>query len=653
MKKITWLMLKMNNCMKKITWLLLVFLIHQHAASQVQQPNIVLIITDQHSGKIMRQSGYPHLSTPGIDKIAASGVTFSRSYCTNPVCTSSRKSFMTGLMPDQIDDITKLPSIGGLFSNAGYETAYFGKWHVGSTEIDEYENWHKFETYIEGKNDTEIKNWSIDYLQKQHTQPFFMVTSFMNPHDCCELARNISDLDDNYHDGPVPEDMDTAYCPPLPFNFAIPPNEPEGFYGRRNQEPGDEYWRDHPTTWWTAEEWRQYMYGYDRLVEKVDKHIEAIYNTLESLSLLENTVIVYTADHGDGHGSHQWNQKKNFYEESVNIPFILSWKGNTQQGIVDTSNVVSNGLDMFPTLLGLAGITPPATPGMDLGPLILTNKQGPAAPERAFAVSEINQKIYTGRTPGTFTGRMLVTKNLKYMLFDKGVNREQLFDLAADPGELSPVTDLPEYAETLQECRDMLISWCEAINDPFDPEPIMREYDTNALLDSLYFNGLPVAGFEPGKYYYDVGEVESPGYIINAKPINSGAGIIVNAPEDIFGDSAQQVTRILVISKDGTRGEEYFMRIKGVNQETAFITELPGGIKVFPNPASGVLHIQNSNDLISHVEILNTAGTRLHMITINSNNGTVPLANLPEELYLLKITEASGRAYTTKFLHCN
>jgi arylsulfatase A-like enzyme len=246
----------------------------------------------------------------------------------------------------------------------------------------------------------------------------------------------------------------------LPANFAIPENEPEGFSVRRGSEPGSSMFPKHPTKYWTEKQWRQYMYGYDRLLEMVDAHIKQIMDELEKQGLLENTVIIYTSDHGDGHASHQWNQKMTFYEESVNVPFIISWKGRTKAGIVDEETLSSTGLDIFPTILKLAGVPIPGSlHGLDMVPQVLADSGGEALPEREYVVSEINQ------LGGDFKGRMVASKNFKYILFDNGANREQLFDLANDPGELHPVTYKQEYREQLLAHRNMLLEWDKRIDD--------------------------------------------------------------------------------------------------------------------------------------------------------------------------------------------
>ena len=426
-------------------------------------PNILLIIADQHTGSVMSQRGYSHVTTPGIDKIADAGVTFTRAYTPYPVCKAFRKSMMTGVMPSQLDDPTQYPSIGKTLSEAGYETVYHGKWHVGETRIHNSADWHGFETYDGRQRDTTTRERVVDFIRQEHDKPFFLVTSFMNPHDACELARRMSGIDDDYKDVPIDEDIPVELTPPLPANFEIPPNEAEGFSLRRGSEPGTNMFEKHPTKYWTKDQWRQYMYGYDRLLEMVDAHIKLVIDELEAQGLLEDTVIIYTSDHGDGHAAHKWNQKMTFYEEAINVPFIVSWKGKTKAGYLDEQTLLSNGLDIFPTILRFAGVpVPDSLHGVDLTPQVLAGFVGESLPERTFVVSEINQ--------AEFKGRMVVTQDFKYILFDGGENPEQLFDLANDPGELRPVSDKPEYRDQLLAHRNMLVEWHDRIeDDDFDP----------------------------------------------------------------------------------------------------------------------------------------------------------------------------------------
>ena len=455
----------------KTAWLLCLAFVAQGVLASAEQPNILLIVTDQHTGSIMTQRGYEHVETPGIDRIADEGVTFTRAYTTYPVCTAYRASLMTGMMPSKVPDPTQVPSIGKTMADAGYHTVYHGKWHVGSTKIGRVADWHGFEVYNGRQNDTTTRERVIEFLREDHEKPFFLVTSFMNPHDTCELARLMSDIEDDWKDQPIDIDPPIEDTPPLPANFGIPENEPEGFSVRRGSEPGDAMFRKHPTKYWTEDQWRQYMWGYDRLLEMVDAHIAQVMDELEEQGLLDNTVIIYTSDHGDGHASHQWNQKMTFYEESINVPFIVSWKGRTRAGMIDESTLSATGLDIFPTILGLAGVpVPESLHGLDMTPAVLADPFAESIPVRNYVVSEINQL-------GGLKGRMVVTEEYKYVLFDGGENREQLFDLVNDPGEMTPVTYKPEYRHQLLAHRYMLLEWDQRTgDDDFSPADKFPEY---------------------------------------------------------------------------------------------------------------------------------------------------------------------------------
>jgi len=453
----------------------LTILISTTIQAQQTRPNVILIVTDQHSGMVMEQHGYKYLKTPGIDKIAENGVTFLRSYCAYPVCVASRASMITGRMASKSNtkDLTTYPSIATYMKNSGYTTAFLGKWHVSNTKIDKVAFWHGFEKYHDERIDTITERISIEYLKQKHDKPFFLVTSFLNPHDCCELARNISKLNDNYHDGAVVENEKENMCPPLPSNFAITPNEAEGFYCRRAPDSTDmKNYRKHPVKYWNEKQWRQYMYGYDRLVEKSDDHVLNIINTLKEQGLLKNTIIFYTSDHGDGHASHQWNQKMSFYEEVLNIPFIVSWQGHTKVGVIDDKTLVCNGVDLFPTICSVAGAKyPDSLPGRDLSAYFL-KKSNQSPEKRDYIVSEIIQRDPRHNNKNVYIGRAVVSENYKYILFDSGENREQFFDLKKDPGELQPVTNNPEYKNQLNLHRQYLRDWIKKTSNEFSIDNI-------------------------------------------------------------------------------------------------------------------------------------------------------------------------------------
>lgn len=445
-------------------------------ASLAQKPNVLLIITDQHAGLITTQSDYPYVKTPGIDKIASYGVAFTRTYTPYPVCVAMRASLMTGIMPHKsVPALTEYTSIGDVAKKGGYTTAYFGKWHVGNSKIKKVADWHGFEEYDGTHQDTKVKNLTIDYLKKEHEEPFFMVTSFLNPHNCCELARSMAGMKQkiNYTDGGVEENMNVDECPPLPANFAIPEGEAEGFYCRRFPDTTNmTQFGKHPVKYWDNDRWRQYMYGYDRLVEKVDAHVLDIMNVLEEEKLLENTMVIYTSDHGDGHASHMWNQKMTFYEESVNVPFVVAWKGQTRAGVIDKKTLINNTLDLYATLSNLFEVESDTDRyGIDLMPSVL-KKSKEKAQKRTYVASEINQNTIKDGKKVTFVGRMIVSEDYKYILFDSGENREQFFDIKKDKGEMTNLINNTQYTKQINRHKDMLREWISESNDVFSSESI-------------------------------------------------------------------------------------------------------------------------------------------------------------------------------------
>ncbi len=447
------------------------------ATSAGDRPNILLIVNDQHNGSVMTQRGYPYIDTPAIDRLAEQGVTFTRAYTPYPICKAMRYSLMTGMMVSQVcpdctgkfQNVTSRKSLGMRMKEAGYATAYFGKWHVGQTGLDQVADWHGFDTYIDHSSskggDTYTRNNILEWLREERKEPFFLVASFMNPHDSAELGRAIAGFteDITFKDEPVDwQGVDVEKdAPPLPANFGVMENEPEGFTIRRPQGPEERYWSSHPTAEWTEEDWRRYMWGYDRLVEMMDAHVGQVLDELTKQGLMEDTVIIFTSDHGDGHASHRWNMKMSFYEEAVNIPFIVTWKGRTRAGVIDDQTLISNTLDINTTLLSLAGVEPPQHfRGLDVMPLVLEDPGESVFTPRDFVVTEMLQR--------DITGRMVAGPDYKYILFDGGKNPEVLIDLVNDPGELWPVTRDPAYGDKLNMARQTLRDWVRDTGDTFD-----------------------------------------------------------------------------------------------------------------------------------------------------------------------------------------
>ncbi len=423
-----------------------------------RRPNILFIITDQQYAGAMSCAGNPDVYTPNMDSLAATGVRFTRAYCTFPLCGPQRASFMTGLFSHQNGAISnntpikpeyKGRTLGNLLANAGYDCALSGKWHVPGTTPEE-----SGLEVICGSRDDEVPLRAIEFMQRDRDNPFFLFASFLNPHDICQVARN-----QPLPQGPVPEPATVEECPNLPANFAIPPYAPDILQMLRQANR-----RVYSTIEYTEDDWRRLRFYYYRLCEKVDAEIGVLLNGLRDLGREEETYIIFTSDHGDGHGAHNWNQKTSLYEEVINVPFIISHKGITRAGSVDNTHLVSLGLDLLSTLCDVGGASvPDGLEGLSLRPLA----EGNAPDEwRRELVVETIMDIGAGPGGGG-ASRAVLTDRYKYSAYPMGRYREQLVDLQADPGEMVNLAVNARFKDELDDHRRRLRAWCEKTEDEF------------------------------------------------------------------------------------------------------------------------------------------------------------------------------------------
>lgn len=427
-----------------------------------KRPNILLILTDQQAAGTLSCAGLTDIATPAIDNLARSGLRFENAYCTQPLCAPSRASLITGRhshtvgvsdIGHSIDPQFREEELGRLFSAAGYDCGYAGKWHVPDAQSENSitlspDTDHGFDIVSNSTSDQDTVEASVEFLKQDHTDPFLLVSSFFNPHDICDWARG-QNLPQGEVDSAPPED-----CPDLPKNFHPSTFEPSVIEEARSQS-------DMAAA--TEAEWRQYRHAYFRMIERVDDGVNRILSTLIDEHLADETLVVFTSDHGDGMGAHQWNQKGVLYEESISVPLIVSPPGGTGNAIVD-NRLVSMNLDMLPTLCDYAGITPPADlPGRSLRPLIAGE-----SPE-----SWREQIISQTRHPDD--GRMVRTSRFKYIVYGEGrQTREQLFDMQDDPGEMVNLAVNTSYKQVREDHRKRLLEWCIDTDNAFNERSTSR-----------------------------------------------------------------------------------------------------------------------------------------------------------------------------------
>ncbi|UCG46356.1 MAG: sulfatase-like hydrolase/transferase [Phycisphaerales bacterium] len=429
------------------------------ASSIAKRPNILLIITDQQSASMLSCAGNRWLKTPAMDSVMKRGMRFERAYATNPVCIPSRFSLMTGHYPSAVR-IRKnrnsnlaarfLPTtLGRVFKGAGYDTVYGGKVHLPSpmrrvTDCG-------FRLLTSDERDI-LADECVRFLLSTQVRPFFLVASFINPHDICYQAiracdgrrkmnsRAIRAIEVMREAEKTPRSVSedefyAKHCPPLPDNHEPTEPEPKAITEFIDRDPVKRYVREN----WTGRDWRLHRWTYARLTERVDDQIGRVLGAVRKAGLEDNTVVIITSDHGEMDGAHRIEQKSLAYEQSANVPLLVQYPPLTEPGLVDREHVVSNGLDIFPTLCDIAGIAgPPDLPGRSFKALLGSARK---APWREYLMIE-TEPAYA-LTDGRF----------KYTLFDFAGPEEMLCDLKRDPGEMKNLVADPHNGGTLSRMR--------------------------------------------------------------------------------------------------------------------------------------------------------------------------------------------------------
>ena len=439
-----------------------------------RRPNIMLIFTDQQTYRAMSCTGNTWLKTPAMDRLAAEGMRFDNAYCTSPVCSPARSTLVSGLMPHttgvEWNGQTMHPHIknmGQLFQHNGYRTVWAGKWHLPESfplragskqkEIDGFEllpfydstkNWPEWG--YGDVTDEPLAKAIAGFLSQPQDKPWLMGVSFLNPHDCCYLTRR----PERYKQA---DEIDEP-LPPLPDNHAINPNEPQFLAEKRQQDHyGDELLLSKD---WGERKWRAYLWNYYRMTERVDAAINTVLTALDDNGLTDNTLVIFTSDHGDGVASHRWTAKLSLYEESVRIPFIMRYPQHIPANQTDRDHLISQ-LDVLPTFCDYSGIPlPDSLRGKSIRPII----EQPRSEWRDAVVTELaDDNKDTSRK-----GRMVRTTQYKYNIYSHGKNNEQLFDLTNDPGETNNLAYMPDMQSTVDQHRHLLKQWMQKTNDTFE-----------------------------------------------------------------------------------------------------------------------------------------------------------------------------------------
>ena len=428
---------------------IVVSLIGSNALISQTKPNVLFIMTDQQSYNMMSCMGNKWLSTPNMDKIASMGYRFDKTYCVNPVCSPSRFSLLTGHYASEVGikkntntsaydalkvkQIVSEDALGIIFRKAGYETLYSGKTHLyGTKDVSEYGFTLK---NIDPYDGTAIyaEQALAEIGKAKQDKPFMMFLSFLNPHDICYKGR----IDKRFPDNSIANLRETIRLLALQktlsaaeYRKQIPPKATNT--RPINDEHPDMVAMDIGSRGWDDAQWNLYNWMYHRLTESVDALIGRVLAALKKAGLEENTIIVFTSDHGDMNGAHGLTLKNVMFEECQRVPLIFAGKG-IKRNYVDKSTLVCNGLDFLPTICDLVGIEyPKGLSGISLKPYLTGQGQ---KPERKYIITE------------DYNAYQINDGRYKYTIFELPGHPETLTDLETNPGETINYSTKASYIE--------------------------------------------------------------------------------------------------------------------------------------------------------------------------------------------------------------
>lgn len=465
-------------------WLLTLLLLAGASPLFAQTMNVLFIVSDDLTNNAMGCYGHPMAQTPNLDRLARRGVRFDRAYCQFPLCNPSRASFLTGLRPDTIriyenatqfrknkPDVQTLPQS---FQKAGYFVARVGKLYhygvpgqIGTDGLDDPPSWQKVVNPKGRDKDDEEKIFTLAakangparfggvlswlaadgtdaeqtdgmivkevsaLLQANKAKPFFLACGFFRPH--------------------------TPFVAPKPYFGRFPLDRiklPEVPAGHRQAGPAPAFGSARADQdRMTDDLRRQAIQAYYASTTFMDAQVGHVLKALQDLGLEQSTIIVFLSDHGYHLGEHGLWQKMSLFENSARVPLIIYDPRAKANGRACRREVEL--VDLHATLTDLCGVAAPATDGTSLKPLL----DDVNAPWTKGAVTQVmrgaNAKA-DGKTPSPFMGYSVRKNQYRYIEWDGGARGVQLYDLDADPQELSNLAEDPKLAHVKAELKKLL-----------------------------------------------------------------------------------------------------------------------------------------------------------------------------------------------------
>lgn len=420
----------------------------------MNKPNIIFYFSDQQRADSAGCYGQKLPVTPNLDAVAQEGTLFENAFSCQPVCGPMRACLQSGVYASQIgcyrNDIalpTDTKGIAHYLTEAGYDTAYIGKWHLASDSEHRlatkptpkerrggYDYWraadileftsHGYNGYVfdencnklefKGYRADRINDYAIEYVKKEHEKPFFMFVSQLEPHHQNDRLRFES-----------PKGLKSKFK-----NYEVP-GDLKGTLG----------------------DWRIQMPSYLACCNRVDENFGRLIQALKDEGLYDNTVIIYTSDHGCHFRTRNMEYKRSCHENSIKVPLVITGGAFTGGGKV--SDLVSL-IDLPATILDIAGAE---IPEHFMGKS-LTDKKGRESVFMQISESQIGRAVRTDKWKYSVSA-----KNADKAFADEYTD-DFLYDLENDPYERNNLIDNPEYNEIKLELRKILLEYMQKAGEP-------------------------------------------------------------------------------------------------------------------------------------------------------------------------------------------
>lgn len=441
-----------------------------------QPKNVIFILSDDHRYDYMgfHPDSPDFLETPAMDRMAKEGVHLANAFVSTSLCSPSRASILTGQYPFRhgvVDNNNIMPVgtplVSEALQRAGYQTGYFGKWHIGHDHDNPqpgFDRWVSFRgqgvyyyptlnfdgerRQVEGYTTDLLTDYALDWIKNDvdHDKPFFVYLSHKAVHAEFYPAERHKGI---YSDITIPKPQSMKN---IVQNYEGKPDwvrkQRYSWHGVDHMYHGRD---DHPQSL------DEIIRDYSESLLGVDDSVDRVLRYVEEAGLAEETLVVYMGDNGFMLGEHGLIDKRQAYEESMRVPLIAWAPGHIEPGTVIEHNVMN--IDITPTFLDLAGGSMPdghTVDGSSFLPLLF------GEPVDDWRSEFVYQYFWEGSFPHTPTTYAIRDDTYKYIYYHGVWDKNELYNLKTDPREMHNLIDMPQYRERVNSMRNKMFDIFEA-----------------------------------------------------------------------------------------------------------------------------------------------------------------------------------------------